>query len=89
MLLHCAEPQLEYDSSTAKNGESGTDRRMNFTLLRQANLRFIFTMQRLELKERIIGVEMLLGPSLECRGLIIYHDGYFAENTSRYNGLVR
>ena len=55
----------------AKNGESGTDRWMNFALLRQANLRFIVIIPRLELKERLIGVEMLLGTSVECRGLII------------------
>ena len=45
--------------------KSGTDRRMNFALLRQATLRLVVIIPRLELKKRIIGVELLLGTSVE------------------------
>ena len=79
MLLHCAGPQLELDRSTAKNGASGTDRRMNFALIRQANLRLSIIIPRLELKERISGFELLVGMSVECHGLINSRDGYFAK----------
>jgi hypothetical protein len=88
MFLHCAGPQLELDRSTAKNWASGTDRRMNFALIRQANLR-LSIIPRLELKERLSGVGLLVGMSVECRGLINSRDGYFAKNTSRYNCVVR
>jgi hypothetical protein len=76
----CIVQGLNLNSAVVRhNGASETDRRMNFPLLRQANLRLIVIIPRLEPKERIIGVELLLGTHVECRGVIISHDGYFAK----------
>jgi len=45
-------------------------------------MRLIVIIPRLELKERINGVELLLGTSVDCRGRIIARDGYFAKSTA-------